>query len=59
MAGFAINLCFLFEKPSANFNSSWDRGQLETGFLYQFLTSKEELECRGSDKEVILFLCHG
>ena len=56
MAGFAINLCQLFEKPLANFNNSWDRGQQETEFLHQFVTSKEELECRGSDKEVLIIM---
>ncbi|XP_019851611.1 PREDICTED: galactosylgalactosylxylosylprotein 3-beta-glucuronosyltransferase 3-like [Amphimedon queenslandica] len=55
MAGFAVNLCQLFEKPEVYFDNAWSRGQLETEFLYQFVTNKEELECRGSDKEVLVW----
>ena len=56
MAGFAVNLCQLFEKPEVYFDNTWSRGQLETEFLYQFVKNKEELECRGSDKEVITYI---
>lgn len=52
MAGFAVSLCLLFERPEAGFDSLWSGGRLEDEFLHQFVSKREEVECRGSDKEV-------
>lgn len=52
MAGFAVSLCELLKKSDIQFNSLWEGGELESKFLLQFLSSRGELECRGSDKMV-------
>ena len=52
MAGFAVHLSQFFEHPKALFDSSVGLGQLETEFILQFISHREEAECRGSEKEV-------
>lgn len=57
MAGFAINLRILLEKPSVKFSYQVERGYLETDILSQ-VTTPEELEPLADNctKVLLLFL---
>lgn len=55
MAGFAVHLSQFFKHPKALFDSSVGLGQLETEFILQFISHREEAECRGSEKEVFVW----
>lgn len=52
MAGFAVNLCQIIQRPFAGFESSVPFGHLENAFVLQFISTQHEAECIGSNKEV-------
>ena len=52
MAGFSIHLCQFVKKPHAQFDGSVKLGQLETALIKEFISTRSEAECLGSDKEV-------
>ena len=52
MAGFAVNLCQIVNQPFAKFESSVPRGHLENSFVLNFVSTQDDIECRGSNKEV-------
>ncbi len=57
MAGFAVNLRLFLEKPWVKFGErksgkKSETGQLETDLLEHFVT-REQIECRGSNNEVL------
>ena len=61
MAGFAINLRAILEKSNVWFGMTVkgkqsQTGQLETDLLEHF-TTRDQVECRGSNSEVCACLC--
>jgi hypothetical protein len=57
MAGFAVNLQYLFAHPSASFSLKLRSGQQESHFLSR-LVSQRDLEARGGDNCTKIYVWH-
>ena len=56
MAGFAVNLTLIINKPNVLFPSRVLRGELESDFLSQFIT-RDQLEPRANNCTTVSTLC--